>query len=134
MMDYVTGPPEAAQLSRCAVGIGSWSALPRRLPQWSWPSRSSDPREVVPLTQGDFSAPFIARQALDSNFTGRLIPSDVLADGPGRRRMKRHLQIAALLGCILAALTPLGLQAADLQHLLRASRIGGLFRRAGAHL
>lgn len=36
------------------------------------------PRDVIALNQGDFSASFVARQTLDQNFTGRLIPPDVL--------------------------------------------------------
>lgn len=39
----------------------------------------SAPRDVISLNQGDFSASFSARQTLDENSTGRLIPADVLS-------------------------------------------------------
>lgn len=37
------------------------------------------PRDVIALTQDDFSAPYLARQSFDPSSTGRLIPPDVMS-------------------------------------------------------
>lgn len=37
-------------------------------------------RDVYSLTPGELSAPLVARQSLDANYSGRLIPPDVFFD------------------------------------------------------
>ncbi len=83
MMDYVWQPAEMAPViplrRRPRFLVGAAAAAVAIVVAVA---TVSAPRDVVALRQGDFSAPFIARQSLDSNFTGRLIPSDVLLGSP----------------------------------------------------
>jgi len=80
MMDYVWQPSTHARViplrRRARVVAGTAAAAVALIVAVA---ALAAPRDVVALTQGDFSASFVARQTLDENFTGRVIPPDVLS-------------------------------------------------------
>jgi anti-sigma factor RsiW len=82
MMDYVWTPAERSRVAtlrhRSRWVAGAAAAVAAVVVALA---TLSAPRDVISLNQGDFSASFVARQTLDENATGRLIPTDVLS-GP----------------------------------------------------
>lgn len=79
MMDYVWQPSTHARViplrRRSRVIAGTAAAAVAVIVA----AALAAPRDVVAFTQGDFSAPYVARQTLDVNYTGRVIPPDVLS-------------------------------------------------------
>jgi len=79
MMDYVwqavERPVVVPLVRRARVIIGTAAAAAAAIIAVA---TVSAPREVIALSPSDFSPSFVARQTLDQNFTGRLIPPDVL--------------------------------------------------------
>jgi hypothetical protein len=80
MMDYVWEPAERSkervQRRRSRWIAGAAAAVAAVIVAMA---TLTAPRGVIALNQGDFNASFVARQTLDENSTGRLIPADVLS-------------------------------------------------------
>ncbi len=82
MMDYVWQPAEGARViplrRRPRLLAGAAAAVVAIIVA---AATLTAPRDVIALSQGDFSPSFVARQTLDQNSPGRLIPPDVLTGG-----------------------------------------------------
>lgn len=79
MMDYVWQPSEGSQVielrRRPRLIAGTAAAAVAVIVALA---TLTAPRDVIALSQGDFSPSYVARQSLDPNSSGRLIPPDVL--------------------------------------------------------
>jgi anti-sigma factor RsiW len=84
MMDYVWQPKEAAPIipirRRPRVLVGAAAAVATIIVAVA---TLSAPRGVVALNSGDFAVSYNARRSLDTNFSGRVIPPDILSEDAG---------------------------------------------------